>query len=52
MFVVERATGQQRAVLVHIEREADGGYISRPVALLLEQDDDIDRFTPPTEATP
>lgn len=45
--VIETATGQQRAVICTASFDSDGGCIMRPIALLLEHEDDMDRFTPP-----
>ena len=44
--VVEAATGLQRAVICTVAFDGEE-YTMRPIALLLEHEDDMDRFTPP-----
>lgn len=53
LSVIEKATGEQRAVVATVVRDADNGdYIMRPIALLLELPEDMDRFYPSVEVVP
>lgn len=48
MSVTEKATGQQRAVVCSVAWDEDTReYVTRPIFLLLEHLEDMDRFTPP-----
>lgn len=49
MSVIEKATGQQRAVVCTVGWDEDSKeYITRPILMLLESEDDMDRFQPPS----
>lgn len=50
LSVIEVATGEQRAVVCWVDRAPDGSCTMHPLAMLLDQDDDMDRFYPGAEA--
>jgi hypothetical protein len=43
LSTIEKATGQQRAVIVTLE-EDDDTVLMRPLAMLLDREGDLDRF--------
>lgn len=45
---IEKATGKHRALVMSVAQEGDVVEM-RPVAMLLDDDDDIDLFEPPAE---
>lgn len=49
MSVIEKGTGAQRAVLVIVRERGDDVDV-RPIAMLLDREDDIDLFGPPPGA--
>lgn len=45
---VEKATGKHRALVMRVDVDGDG-YKLFPVAMLLDSDEDLDLFEPPSE---
>jgi hypothetical protein len=48
LSVQEKSTGRQRAVVVRMDHDGDS-VLMNPVAMLLDDDDDLDLFDPPHE---
>lgn len=50
LSVTEKATGLQRALIAHIDRSNLDAVEVMPLAMILDGEHDIDRFTPPGPA--